>query len=259
MKLGVISDIHEDVVRLEESLKLFEALGIDDVVCLGDIVGYSVPFYGYLKTRNANRCVELIQKNCCAVVIGNHDLFAIRKVPSAAADFVYPADWYQQDYEQRKLLADKKIFLYENHELPSLLNDNNLSYLNSLPEKIIKSFSTHNLLLSHYALPDITGSCTHEVKTHQDLAAHFAFMDEHRCLHGLSGNDHIPGMKVFTPKHVVQTGFERHELGTSVAWITGPTLSKGTMENGVMIYDSKEMSISSIALGTPLHQIPATI
>ncbi|WP_368926055.1 metallophosphoesterase [Serratia marcescens] len=259
MKTGVISDIHEDVVRLEESLKLLEKLGVDEVVCLGDIVGYSVPFYGYLATRDANRCLTLVQQCCSEVVIGNHDLFAIRKVPSAATGFNYPANWYQLDFSQRKALAEERIFLYEDHELPSLLNDNSLSYLHSLPETIVKPFRTHNVLLSHYALPDLTGSCTFEVNHHHDLAAHFTLMNERHCRHGLSGNDHIPGMKIFTPERVVQTGFERYELGTGLTWITGPTVSKGTMANGIMIYDSDEMTLSAIALGTPLHQIPTSI
>lgn len=259
MKIGVISDIHEDVVRLEESLKLLEKLGVDELVCLGDIVGYSIPFYGYLATRNANRCLELVQQHCSEVVIGNHDLFAIRKIPSAAANFVYPADWYQRDFTQRKALAGNKIFLYEDHELPSLLNDNSLSYLHSLPETIVKPCRTHNLLLSHYALPDLTGSGTFAVTSHSDVAQHFDLMGKHNCLHGLSGNDHIPGMKIFTHRKVAQTGFEHHALGAATSWITGPTLSKGTMDNGVMIYDSDALSISAVALGTPVHQIPTSI
>ncbi|WP_434462622.1 metallophosphoesterase family protein [Serratia plymuthica] len=259
MKIGVISDIHEDVVRLEESLNLLESLGADEVICLGDIVGYSVPFYGYLATRDANRCLDLVQRHCSEVVIGNHDLFAIRKLPSHAAGFSYPEDWYRRSFAERKRLADGKVFLYEDHELPSLLNDNSLCYLHSLPEIIVKPFATHNVLLSHYADPDITGSCTFEVSHHHHLADHFATMGRHQCLHGLSGNDHIPGMKIFTPGQVWQTGFERHELGQSPTWITGPTVSRGTMANGVMIYDSEAMTLSAVALGTPLHHLPASI
>jgi predicted phosphodiesterase len=259
MKIGVISDIHEDVVRLEESLKLLENVGVDEVICLGDIVGYSVPFYGYLTTRDANRCLQLVEQHCNEVVIGNHDLFAIRKLPSSAAEFAYPEDWYRRPFDDRKRLADGKIFLYEDHELPSLLTDHSLCYLHSLPETIVKPFSTHNVLLSHYAQPDITGSCTFEVDTNQDLSLHFSTMSHLECLHGLSGNDHIPGMKIFTPEQVWKIGFESYELGPLPTWITGPTLSRGTMANGIMIYDSTGMTITAIALGTSLHHIPASI
>ncbi len=64
MKYGIISDIHSNLEALQ---KTFEILGnehVDEVVCLGDIVGYGA---------NPNECVEIIKSKCSIVLLGNHD------------------------------------------------------------------------------------------------------------------------------------------------------------------------------------------
>ena len=80
MKLGFISDIHEDIKRLEQALAILESHKCDRIICLGDIVGYSVPYYGFLWSRNAPEVIKLIKKKCDIVIAGNHDLFAIKKL-----------------------------------------------------------------------------------------------------------------------------------------------------------------------------------
>lgn len=259
MLTGIISDIHEDIIRLEAALKLFEEQNVDDIICLGDIVGYSVPFYGYLSTRDANRCVELIRKNCSVVVIGNHDLFATKRLPSKCADFNFPMDWYQRSFAERKKLSNGKIYLYEDHELPTLLDDENLIWLSELPEYVIKSYTTHNVMISHYAAPDITGCSSTEVKNFEQILNHFEFMTTKNCIYGFSGNDHIPGMKIFSDGTVNNYDFEKVILGKQPCWITGPTVSMGTVANGVMIYDSVCRNLETFALNSPIHAVPSSI
>ena len=52
MKLGIISDIHEDAERLIIALKALEKLNCDRIICLGDISGYDDRFYSYKYSRN---------------------------------------------------------------------------------------------------------------------------------------------------------------------------------------------------------------
>ncbi|HLA40185.1 MAG TPA: metallophosphoesterase family protein, partial [Candidatus Glassbacteria bacterium] len=40
MLLALISDIHSNLQALEAVLGRIEAMGIEEVVCLGDVVGY---------------------------------------------------------------------------------------------------------------------------------------------------------------------------------------------------------------------------
>ena len=141
MLLGILADVHEDIIRLEESLETFKSRNVDDIICLGDIVGFCVPYYSYLKTRDSNKVVKLIKETCPISLIGNHDLYAIRKTPFNNERFRYPPNWYDLDFSTRKKLADGKLWMYDNNELSSLLDDDNKEYIRELPEYIVKDYS----------------------------------------------------------------------------------------------------------------------
>ena len=49
---------------LEAVFEDLEAKGVEECVCLGDIVGYG---------PNPNECVDLIREKCSVTVKGNHD------------------------------------------------------------------------------------------------------------------------------------------------------------------------------------------
>lgn len=64
-RYAVISDIHSNRHALEAVLARIEDFGVDQVICLGDIVGYG---------PDPEVCVELVSRNCSVVIQGNHDL-----------------------------------------------------------------------------------------------------------------------------------------------------------------------------------------
>ena len=68
MRFAFISDIHANLEALEAVLKDIETKKVDEIICLGDIVGYGA---------NPNECVELVSKNCPVTLLGNHDAAAI--------------------------------------------------------------------------------------------------------------------------------------------------------------------------------------
>lgn len=72
MRIAVISDIHANLHALEKTLETIDRLHIDQVFCLGDIVGYgSAP----------NECIALVQQRCTAIVKGNHDSAVVDELP----------------------------------------------------------------------------------------------------------------------------------------------------------------------------------
>ncbi len=68
MRLAVLSDIHSNLQALREALRLIDQFRVDEVYCLGDIVGYG---------GNPNECVTLVRERCSKVVKGNHDLATV--------------------------------------------------------------------------------------------------------------------------------------------------------------------------------------
>ena len=62
MRLGVISDVHANRIALETVLA--DMPDVDDLVCVGDVVGYN-PWPAV--------CVDVVQERCSTTVMGNHD------------------------------------------------------------------------------------------------------------------------------------------------------------------------------------------
>jgi predicted phosphodiesterase len=68
MKIAIISDIHANLEALEAVFTDSKLQNVEEVVCLGDIVGYGA---------NPNECIELVKKNCPLRILGNHDAAAV--------------------------------------------------------------------------------------------------------------------------------------------------------------------------------------
>lgn len=67
MRLAIISDIHANLEGLTKAFELIDDIRPDDIVCLGDLVGYGA---------NPNECVDLVRQRCSVVLMGNHDAAA---------------------------------------------------------------------------------------------------------------------------------------------------------------------------------------
>ncbi len=64
MKLAVISDIHGNLPALEAVIASIDREAVDNIVCLGDVVGYGA---------EPNECIDLIRTRSIPCVLGNHD------------------------------------------------------------------------------------------------------------------------------------------------------------------------------------------
>jgi len=71
MRYAFISDIHANLEALEAVFDDIDTQEIDEVICLGDIVGYGA---------NPNECVDLVVKRCPIILLGNHDAAAIEQL-----------------------------------------------------------------------------------------------------------------------------------------------------------------------------------
>jgi predicted phosphodiesterase len=62
---AIISDIHANLEALTAVMKDIRSQGADEVVCLGDVVGYG---------PDPIPCLKIIRKNCAWCLCGNHDM-----------------------------------------------------------------------------------------------------------------------------------------------------------------------------------------
>ncbi len=76
MKYAIVSDIHANLEALTKAMAIIDDKHVDEIICLGDVVGYGA---------NPNECVEIVRRNCTAVVLGNHDEAALD--PAGPHDF----------------------------------------------------------------------------------------------------------------------------------------------------------------------------
>jgi diadenosine tetraphosphatase ApaH/serine/threonine PP2A family protein phosphatase len=65
MRVAAITDIHANLPALEAVLAASETAGVEEVWCLGDIVGYGV---------EPDACTDLVREHCSVCLSGNHDI-----------------------------------------------------------------------------------------------------------------------------------------------------------------------------------------
>src|ERR1700719_4423390 len=70
MRYGIISDVHSNIEALRAVLAELDSLGHDELVCLGDIVGYG---------PSPNECCDLLLERKCVSIAGNHDEAAAKE------------------------------------------------------------------------------------------------------------------------------------------------------------------------------------
>ena len=68
MRYGIIGDIHSNLEAFEAVLDEIDKIKVDNIICLGDIVGYGA---------NPNECIDKVRQLTDIVVIGNHDAGSI--------------------------------------------------------------------------------------------------------------------------------------------------------------------------------------
>jgi predicted phosphodiesterase len=64
VRRALISDIHGNLEALEAVLDDIQQQRIDEIFCLGDIIGYG---------PNPRECIDLVMQNCEVSLLGNHD------------------------------------------------------------------------------------------------------------------------------------------------------------------------------------------
>jgi diadenosine tetraphosphatase ApaH/serine/threonine PP2A family protein phosphatase len=118
MRIAIISDIHSNLEALKRALAEIEREKIDEVVCLGDIVGYGA---------NPNECVDMVRVLTPHVILGNHDEAAI---DLSRTEFFNPFARIAAEWTADTLTEENKDYIAD---LPFTLDRNDLFFVHASP------------------------------------------------------------------------------------------------------------------------------
>lgn len=259
MRVAVLTDIHEDIVSLTKALKMIELERCDQVVCLGDILGYPYLRGRYEASRNVSECIRLIRSTCSVVLSGNHDIFHLRKFPQHVNGFRFPENWYHLAPEEKTAASKGRVWNYSDDYEVSL-TAKETEYLASLPEYAVMDIGERRVLFSHYLYPNLTGYVSVNNGNEKALAGHFGFMSENRCDLAVCGHMHIEGLGIacepgesLLPR--LFSGFMYYSYGhrrlrSKRCCVTVPALADNSQVNGFAVFDSSDFSINALSLNT---------
>ncbi len=164
MKRALISDIHGNLEALEAVLREIRHQGVDEVWCIGDVVGYG---------PDPVTCTDLVKKNCSLVLMGNHD-WAVLNSPvgfnTLATAMIYKTkEWMRITDESTEEDKERWNFL---SQLPLSAESDGTFLVHASPR----------YELSEYILPS---DVSHEPEKFDDI---FSMVD-HLCV---VGHSHVP-------------------------------------------------------------------
>lgn len=128
MKIGIITDIHNNVIALNSMIKLFEETQCDEILCCGDIIGI-----GPFPEETVQRIKSLANIKC---VLGNHEKYLINEIKKP-----YPSG------------MDESEGLYHEWE-HNLLSDDSKQYITQLPYRLYLDIGNLKIAVIHYSISE---------------------------------------------------------------------------------------------------------
>jgi len=153
MRLAIISDIHGNLEAFAEVLTDIDRSNIDQVLCLGDNVGYG---------PDPEAVIQLIQKRDIPCIMGNHELGILDPMH---------LDWFNP-------VARKSLLITGN-----LISRSTLNYMRTLSSSMVRE----GCLCVHGAPPDSATTYLFEL-TQSMLHQLYFEMQQHICFVGHTHN-----------------------------------------------------------------------
>jgi hypothetical protein len=220
VRLAILSDIHEDYENLLKIVRKAETRGFDKLICLGDISGFSLPYYKYGDSRNAPACLALLREKCDTIIAGNHDLHA------AGIDPELPDVLKGQDTWQHELDLDPGY------------SEEDISFLATLPFYDILPTPAGNILFSHYVYPNLSGFVKGFYNGEKEFQEHFAFMLERDCSLGFTGHAHPGGFYRVHPMGFKHYRYRGIKINSFPALIGIPPATRHENRSSFCIFDT---------------------
>ena len=155
MVIAIISDVHSNLEALTKAIDIIDSRSVDEIVCLGDIVGYGA---------DPNECVDLVRRRCNTVIKGNHDDAVVDL--TAAEDFTDNARsailWTRKqiteenlDYLRSLSLVHQKKDMVFVHSSPCEPEEWNYIFDEDTAARAFRCFSEPLCFIGHTHMPMI--------------------------------------------------------------------------------------------------------
>ena len=169
MRIAVVSDIHSNLEAFHSVLNKIDSMKINDVYCVGDIVGYGA---------DPREVLKILVRKKIASVMGNHDYAAssgdVLKFNQFAADSIY-----------------KNI---------EMISENEIKYLGDLNKKMEVDLEGTKIYFVHGSPRDPLWEYVYEgdnLKTYLDISKSDIL---------IMGHTHIPFVREINGKLIMNTG-----------------------------------------------------
>lgn len=160
---AIISDIHGNLEALEAVLADIDSRGVEDIYCLGDVIGYG---------PNPRECIDLIIERTKVSILGNHDQAALFDPEGFNAGAERAIFWTRTQFERGDPKGNEKRWDFLG-ELPRMKREDKFLYVHG---------SARNPL-NEYVFPE-------DIYHQRKMERIFALVDNY-CF---QGHTHIPGV-----------------------------------------------------------------
>lgn len=213
VRYAIISDIHSNLEAFEAVLERIDSIGVDDIICLGDIVGYNA---------NPNECIEIIKARNIISVIGNHDS---------------RASGLEEPFNFNNLASEAICWTREQ------LAHENLLFLKNLPKKI--SFDSNRSIAIHGSI----NNTDKYISSLADAYENFGFMNDepNKPKVCFFGHTHIPKIYKYAAYKAVVVEGKEIELEDKTQYLINPG-GVGQPRDGdpmaaFLVYDAEKRQI----------------
>ncbi len=136
---GLIADVHANDVSLKIALDQLENLGVDQIICAGDVVGYG---------GCPNETISLLQKYKVQCILGNHDFYflALLIKEKLSDQYILVPDFIDQSLTMKFREIAKIMFEFQK----VIISKESIAWLSTLP---ISLFSEDNKIFSIHGAP----------------------------------------------------------------------------------------------------------
>jgi len=132
VRRALISDVHGNLEALEAVLADIRAQGIDDLYCLGDIIGYG---------PNPCECIDRVMETCQLTILGNHDQGALFDPDGFNKSAERAIFWTREQLETSRVNPGNRTLRWEFlGELPRSKRENGYLFVHGSPRNPLNEY-----------------------------------------------------------------------------------------------------------------------